>query len=160
VSLGTSTGSTGAVPKPAVRRFEDAVVGQTFALETKIRDVDIDTFAALSGDYNPLHMDVDAARTRRHRTRVVHGLLLTAALSRLLGMEFPGRDCLLQSVSVDFLQPVYCGDTVSLKAVVSQIQPALRTVVLKVQFLREHETVVRGKVIAKFLEETVPDASR
>lgn len=160
MSLGTSTASTDAVPRPTVRRFEDAAVGQTFDLETKFRDVDIDRFAALSGDYNPLHMDVDAARSRGHRTRVVHGLLLTAALSRLVGMEFPGRDCLLESVSVDFLQPVYCGDTVSLKAVVTQVQPALRTVVLRVQLLRGLEPVVRGKVIAKFSEMSVSNGSR
>ena len=55
---------------------------------------DVDAFARLSGDVNPLHMEAEFARRHGFRGRVVHGVLLSAYLSRVLGTRLPGPGAL------------------------------------------------------------------
>lgn len=154
MSLGVS--SEALPPTAAVRSLTSAAVGDSFSLAVCVTDRHIDEFAALSGDYNPLHVNTKTATAQGFSARVAHGLLITCWVSRLLGMEFPGRDCLLESVSVDFVKPVCSGDKIVITITVAQIQPALRTVVLKILASRGDEVVVRGKAIAQFMKESIP----
>lgn len=124
-------------------------VGQIVSLERTITAEDLDAFAALSGDYNPLHMSAEFAAERAHPRRVVHGMFLGGLMSQMAGMHLPGRDCLLQSVQLDFVKPAYAGDTVRLVGEVAQVQPALRTVMVRVLILRGDEVVARGKYLAR-----------
>ena len=128
----------------------DVAVGQTVSIERTIQSEDLDTFAALTGDYNPLHMSAEFAAERAHPRRVVHGMLLAGLMSQMAGMYLPGRDCLLQSVQIDFVKLAYAGDTVRLVGEVAQVQPALRTVKVRVTVLRGDEVVARGKYWAEF----------
>ena len=64
--------------------------GQSAALERLLTDADIDAFAALSGDVSPIHIDEAYARAQGLPGRVVHGTLLVALVSRLVGTELPG----------------------------------------------------------------------
>lgn len=114
---------------------------------------DIDAFAALSGDHNPLHMDADYARSQGFSDRVVHGLLLAAKVSALVGMLLPGRRCLLLDYSLAHPNPVYAGDSVRFRAEVRESWPDLALIELAVKAVKsvdgKDKTVARGTVKCK-----------
>lgn len=70
---------------------------------------EVDAFAALSGDINPLHLDTAAARASGFEGRLTHGMLAAAHLSRLFGVESPGAGTLFLGARLTFLKPIYPG---------------------------------------------------
>ena len=115
-------------------------------------------FARFSGDDNPLHLDVQAARSRGFATRVAHGGILLAEISRVIGTELPGRGSLWLSSDIEFLAPAYVGDTVVVEAVVEHASAAVSVVVLRLRAWREsdHTMVLEGSAKVQLLEETMP----
>lgn len=96
-------------------------VGQTAAFSRTVTETDIVMFAGLSGDYNPVHVDQEYAVETRFGLRIAHGLLTTSFLSRLLGMELPGKGSVYLEQSLKFLEPVFIGDTITASAEILEI---------------------------------------
>lgn len=71
------------------------------------------TFVELSGDDNPIHLDVEAARAAGFAREVVHGVLVLSLISRLLGRDLPGPGTILLGQEFRYLAPVYVGDRVT-----------------------------------------------
>lgn len=67
---------------------------------------DIQAFARLSGDWNPLHTDPDYARQTEHGRQVLHGAFSAGLVSRMAGMFLPGKDCLLHGLRLRFVAPI------------------------------------------------------
>jgi acyl dehydratase len=111
----------------------------------------IDDFANLSGDKNPLHMDETYARDQGYDGRVVHGFLLGARISGLIGMVLPGRRCLLLEEKLAFPAPVYIGDEVVFHGVIEEVHHELAVVILKILAKKMEQTVMRGRVTCKLL---------
>lgn len=87
---------------------------------------DVDTFAALTGDRNPVHVDAEFAARTPFRTRIAHGLLIESLVSGLaweLGV-FDGTIVALREVSMRFEAPVVPGDTIRLELEVLERDPA------------------------------------
>jgi len=93
-------------------KWEDIKVGDTASFSRTITENDVNDFAKLSGDYNPLHMDENYAKTTQFGKRVVHGMFLGALISQLLGMKLIGKRCLYLSQDLQFKKPAFIGDTV------------------------------------------------
>lgn len=133
--------------------FDDIAVGDVAELDWQPRAEDIDAFAALSGDHNPLHMDAEYARAHGFADRVVHGLMLGAKVSALVGMLLPGRRCLLLDYSLAHPNPVYAGDPVRFRAEVRECWPDLALIELTVKAVKsvdgKDKTVARGTVKCK-----------
>lgn len=98
-------------------------------------------FAVLSGDCNPLHVDADFARRKGFDGVVVHGALLVAKISQLIGMQLPGRDSVWTGLALQFRQPLYVGREARVEAVVARLSPATGMVLLKLT-LRAGETLL------------------
>jgi acyl dehydratase len=113
--------------------MEALKVGDRHAFETIITGDMVDAFAALTGDFSTLHMDTAFARKRGFTDRVVHGILLTGLVSRLIGMEFPGENALLQSVGIRFVHPAYIDRRFRIEAVIDQLSTSTRAVTMKVK---------------------------
>ena len=97
-------------------------VGDTAALTKTITDEDIRTFAALTGDHNPIHLDDEYAATTRFGRRIAHGMLSAALISAVLANKLPGRGSVYLSQSLKFLAPVYPGDTVTARVTVTKLR--------------------------------------
>lgn len=67
---------------------------------------DLQTFARLSGDFNPLHADPDYARQTEHGRQVLHGAFSAGLVSRMAGMFLPGKECLLHGIRLRFVAPI------------------------------------------------------
>ena len=111
--------------------------GQVFTFRERISEASIDAFSSLSGDSNPLHMQSQFARLRGFENRVAHGFLLCGYLSRMVGMHLPGENALLISANVKFSAPVYPNDDIIVSAIVDQISPAMKCIVLNATIARE-----------------------
>lgn len=120
-----------------------------------VTEAEIDAFADLSGDHNPLHIDGDYARAQGFPGRVAHGFLLGAKLSGLIGMQLPGRRCLLLDQKLAYPNAVHAGDRVRILATVKECHEALSVIVLTVKATVERDgkaqTVGRGAVTCKIL---------
>ena len=133
----------------------DIRIGQTASFETEVNAADLDRFAALTGDVNPLHMDSEFARRRGFEDRVVHGALLAGLVSRLVGVHLPGRDCLMHALQMKFNAPTRVGSRIRVTGVVDQVSEAARAVVLKVSIVdaASAAALASGKVNLGFTED-------
>jgi 3-hydroxybutyryl-CoA dehydratase len=92
----------------------------------------VDQFAALSGDFGPIHVSDKAAQQRGFKSLLVHGWLLGSLVSGLIGMELPGDGGVEQGVQLSFHNPAYIGDRVTIELVVTEFYESVQTLVLKV----------------------------
>lgn len=115
----------------------------------RVSRAEMEAFAAVSGDYNPLHCDEAFARRRGFGGCVVFGGLLIAKVSRLIGMELPGRDGLWCSVQMEFAAPLIVGESARLNAVVTHISQATRGITLKLTVTSGANAIACGKALVK-----------
>jgi NAD(P)-dependent dehydrogenase (short-subunit alcohol dehydrogenase family)/acyl dehydratase len=113
---------------------------------------DVEAFARLTGDRNPLHVDPAAAARSAAGGPVVHGMLAAAFVSTLIGMELPGPGAIWHSFSVTWRKMIRTGDTLRLRARVTAVHPALRMLDLEItgQHAATGDTYLEGtaRVIA------------
>jgi len=136
-------------PRPEKLSLSEMNPGRTYFFKTRINDTDIDRFAALSGDYNPLHMDAKFAKSRGFPGRVVHGAYLTALASQIVGMHLPGENCLLHSVQMKFAKPVCCGMLIKVTGIVDQLSEATAAAVIAISITdpASDEVFASGKAV-------------
>jgi len=115
----------------AVLAWSDVHEGMFVEWEFTVDESQMRQFAELTGDYAPLHLDAEFARSRGFAGPVVYGALLCGQLSRLIGMHIPGRDGFFIGLTADFRRPVIVGETVALRAEVIQVSEATRAIKLK-----------------------------
>ena len=92
--------------------FEDLTVGQEAAMSRVVSEADIVAYAALSGDYNPVHLDPDYAARTVFKERIAHGILSAGYISALFGMKLPGPGSIYISQTLNFKGPVKIDDRV------------------------------------------------
>src|SRR3954447_1400496 len=96
----------------------DLKVGDEFSKSRKVTDELVRRFAEVSGDFNPIHLDDEFAKTTRFGRRIAHGMLSGAFISAVLGYEFKERKIVYLSQTMRFVAPVYLDDTVTASATV------------------------------------------
>ncbi len=92
--------------------FEDLEVGQEASMSRIVSEADIVAYAALSGDYNPVHLDPDYAAKTIFKERIAHGILSAGYISALFGMKLPGPGAIYISQTLNFKGPVKIDDRV------------------------------------------------
>ena len=116
----------------------------------------MDSFAQLSGDYNPLHRSQRYATEKGFEDKIVYGMLVASFYSTLAGMYMPGKNCLLQKVHSDFLKPVYIGDELIIKGIVKQKTESIHNIIIKASIYKKtRETiqlVSRSEIWAGYLD--------
>jgi 3-hydroxybutyryl-CoA dehydratase len=92
--------------------FEDLEVGQEASMSRIVSEADIVAYAALSGDYNPVHLDAEYAAKTIFKERIAHGILSAGYISAIFGMKLPGPGAIYISQSLNFRGPVKIDDRV------------------------------------------------
>ncbi len=123
-------------------------IGATASHSKKITDDDIQAFAELTGDRNPLHMDDDYAQTTRFGRRIAHGMLSASLISAVLGNELASEGVIYLSQTVRFIAPVYPDDTVTARATIIKIREDKPIVTLETIWQNQHgETLIQGEAV-------------
>lgn len=127
-------------------------IGDTFSTQRKVTDELIRKFAEVSGDYNPIHLDEDFARTTRFGRRIAHGMLSGAFISAVLGNEFKERKIVYLSQTMKFIAPVFIDDTVTARGTITAIRAEKGIVVLETVCLNQDgEILVKGEAVVMIL---------
>ncbi|MCU0649330.1 MAG: MaoC family dehydratase [Gemmatimonadaceae bacterium] len=123
-------------------RYDALAVGQTAESSRTVGDAEIMAFAAVSGDYNPVHVDDAIAAASPFGGRIAHGLLSASFISALLATELPGPGAIYLSQSLRFVRPVRIGDTVTTRVEIVELLPEKRRVRLRTTCRNQDATVV------------------
>jgi 3-hydroxybutyryl-CoA dehydratase len=127
--------------------FEDLSEGQSAEIERTVSAADIDAFAAVSGDDNPVHLDEAYAATTQFGERIAHGMLAGAFISAVLGAKLPGPGAIYLSQSLRFRRPVKIGDTVSAQVAVTGLDDRRGHVTLATVCHVNGKPVVEGEAL-------------
>jgi 3-hydroxybutyryl-CoA dehydratase len=124
--------------------LEDLTIGMESSYQKTITETDIDAFAALTGDTNPVHLDSEYAATTPFKARIAHGMLSAGLISTVLGTQLPGPGCIYLEQQIKFKAPVFIGDTLVATVTVEDINQRRGRVSLKTQCFVNTKLVADG----------------
>jgi len=120
--------------------------GDTASLSKTIGDDDIRAFASASGDHNPLHLDEEFAKGTRFGKRIAHGMLSASLISAVLAHDLPGQGSIYLGQTLQFVAPVFPGDTVTARVTVTSIREDKPIIKLETVCTNQRdEVVIRGE---------------
>lgn len=128
-------------------KFEDLSVGMTHQTEHVITENDIELFAQVSGDRNPLHMDDEFAKHTPFGQRIAHGALTASYISGILGNDLPGPGSIFVGLNMRFRRPVYIGSHVIVKVEVTEMKERGNRVTLKVSCNVDGKAAISGEAM-------------
>ncbi len=127
-------------------------IGEKFSTHKQITEAVVQAFAELSGDFNPIHLDEEFAKTTRFGQRIAHGMISAALISAVLGYEFKERKVVYLSQTLKFIAPVFLGDTVTATATVTKIREDKPIVTLETVCSKQNgETTLEGEAVVMIL---------
>jgi 3-oxoacyl-[acyl-carrier protein] reductase len=133
--------------------FDEIEVGKVTEFRHEITKQDVDNFAQLTGDYNPVHVDPDFAKQVGFGKPVVHGMLTSSFISTMIGMLMPGPGALWTSQTLDFLNPAHVGDQIVVSATVLRKSVATKSIVLEISIINQDKIIlVRGESVVRLFE--------
>jgi 3-hydroxybutyryl-CoA dehydratase len=127
--------------------IEDLEIGMMRSLRKTITDRDIEMFAEVSTDRNPVHLDDDYARDTIFEGRIAHGMLTAGLISAVIGEQLPGHGTVYLGQSLKFMAPVRPGDTVQAEVTVREIDHSRRRVTLDCRCAVGDTTVLKGEAL-------------
>jgi len=141
-------------------RIDELSVGQVAELAKTVTESDIVLFAGVTGDFNPVHVDAEAAKQSVFGERIAHGMLSAGFISAVLGMRLPGPGSIYLSQTLRFTKPVRIGDTVTARVEVVEVIAAKRRVRLATTCRNQNdEVVVEGEAVV-MMEKREQDTGR
>jgi 3-hydroxybutyryl-CoA dehydratase len=131
-------------------------VGDAAESRKTVSETDVYLFAGVSGDFNPLHVDDEYAKTTPFGARVAHGPLTLALCAGLLGTELPGLGTVAVSNYIEYQAPVYLGDTIKVRVEVAELDPDRNRATMAIVWTNQDGTqVAAGQMVVKPPREVV-----
>ena len=116
-------------------------VGDVAEMSRTVSSKDIELFTQISGDHNPLHYDLDAAKASRFGEIVVQGGITSAILNAVVAEQLPGPGTVFLNVNWNFTAPVRPGDTITGRVEVTEVRGDKPIVTLRTTVTRDDGTV-------------------
>ncbi len=125
--------------------YSEIKIGDFYEEEFEATDEKVMTFAKISGDDNPIHVDEEFAKKTRFGKRIAHGILVTSFISKAIGRNFPGDGSIYVSQNILFKRPVYVGDKVLVRVEVTDKNDEKNRIILSTTvFNSDKKTVIEG----------------
>lgn len=128
-------------------------VGDTFTLEKQVTNEDVISFAEVTGDKNPLHLDDAYAKTTMFGKRIAHGMIGAGVISGAIGMHLPGPGTTYLGQDLSFKKPVGIGDTLSVTITVEEIIPKKNFHIAKLKTVCANQN---GDVVIEGMATVIP----
>ena len=123
--------------KPSEYSFDEIELGMQKSFKVDISKNMLDAFGRDTGDHNPLHMSEEYASSTSFKKRVCSGMFLSSFFSRLVGMYLPGKHALHISQSLNFVNPCFIGETITVGGKVIDKSPATKIIKLETTITNE-----------------------
>ena len=125
--------------------IEEIKVGSSAEI-TKIMSLEmVKSFAGISEDFNPVHLDADYASKSRYKAQIIHGLMATSLFSGLFGTKLPGEGCVYKSQNIRFKRPIYVGDKVTARVEVVEVDMKKKVISFKTHCLVNRKIMIDGE---------------
>ncbi len=138
--------------KPEARVLTAAEIenGQKAVFERRISAEDVDAFAAISGDFNPLHTDASYAAETNYGRRIVHGAFQVGLASTMVGMYLPGRNVVVGSMRSRFPAPLYVPADVMVQGEITSWLPQAGNGTLRVRVMETTQSLMTAEIHVGF----------
>ncbi|RAO99156.1 enoyl-CoA hydratase [Petrotoga sp. 9PW.55.5.1] len=132
-------------------KYEEIKINQTYETQKIITGQMVETFAEITGDKNPLHLDEEFASKTIFKKRIAHGILSLGIISSVLGMEFPGPGTIYMKQETKFLKPIYIDEKITIKITVKEKIPDKSRLILVTQIIKEDGSLgIDGEALVMF----------
>jgi acyl dehydratase len=125
--------------------YADLQVGQKASFSSSVEERDVQLFAAVSRDHNPVHLDAAFAAQTMFKERIAHGMFSGALISAAIACELPGPGTIYLGQQMRFTRPVKLGDTLTVELEVLELLPKGRVRIATRVFNQNAEQVVDGE---------------
>jgi len=122
--------------------YDEINVGDVAYFAKTISEHDVYSFAGITGDFNPAHVNHQDSEQKRFHQRISHGVLSGGLISAALGTRLPGEGCLYVSQFTKFVRPVKFGDTLTVRLEVTEKIEAKRRVKIKTEVFNQNDELV------------------
>lgn len=127
--------------------IEDIEIGMMRHLTKTVTDRDIELFAEVSTDRNPVHLDDDYAQDTIFESRIAHGMLTAGLISAVIGEQLPGHGTVYLGQTLKFMAPVRPGDQVRVEVEVTAVDYTKRRVTMDTRCLVDGKPVLKGEAV-------------
>ena len=128
-------------------KFVDINVGLEESISVRVNSEKQDKFLKISGDINPLHTDAEYSKSKGFSDRIVYGMLTSSFFSTLVGVYLPGKYSILQGIDIQFYEPVFIDDILTITGKVSYINEAYRQLEIKAVIINQDNIKVSKSTI-------------
>jgi 3-hydroxybutyryl-CoA dehydratase len=128
--------------------YDELEIGMNASFSKTITETDVSLYAAISGDFNPMHVNEEYSKQARFGRRIAHGAVSQSLIASVLGTKLPGLGTVLVEITVRFRGPTFIGDTVTASAELVEKLEKKRRVRMKLVWTNQREeTILEGEAI-------------
>ena len=121
-------------------------VGDSASFTKTVSEHDVYTYAGVSGDFNPAHVNEVEAQKGMFGKRIAHGMLSAGFISTVLGTQLPGPGTIYLGQELRFTKPVFFGDTITATVTVAELIPEKNRAILDTVCTNQNgDVVIKGK---------------
>lgn len=121
-------------------------VGDGASFTKTVSEHDVYTYAGVSGDFNPAHVNEVEAQKGMFGKRIAHGMLSAGFISTVLGTQLPGPGTIYMGQELRFTKPVFFGDTITATVTVAELIPEKNRAILDTVCTNQNgDVVIKGK---------------
>ena len=126
-------------------KIEDIKIGDSAELTKRMSLEMVTTFAGISEDFNPVHLDAEYASKSRYKAQIIHGLMASSLFSGLFGTKLPGEGCVYKSQNIRFKRPIYVGDKVTARVEVVNVDISKKVISFKTRCFVNGKVMIDGE---------------
>ena len=120
-------------------------LGDSASFTKTVSEHDVYTYAGVSGDFNPAHVNEVEAQKGMFGKRIAHGMLSAGFISTVLGTQLPGPGTIYMGQELRFTKPVFFGDTITATVTVAELIPEKNRAILDTVCTNQNgEVVIKG----------------
>ncbi len=124
------------------KSYDELVMGEKASFTKTISEYDVYSFAGITADQNPAHINEIYANETFFKKRIAHGMLVSSLISTVLGMNLPGPGTIYMKQNLSFLVPVYFGDTITAEVEVIEKLEEKKRIRLKTTCINQDGKIV------------------
>ena len=124
-------------------------IGQYYEMKKKVTSEEIDKFAEVSGDFNPIHVDEAFAKQSIFGQRIAHGMLGASYISTVIGTAFPGQGTIYMGQNLKFMRPVFLEEELTIHVELIEMMEKQKAKLSTIVRNSKGETVIEGEALVK-----------
>jgi 3-hydroxybutyryl-CoA dehydratase len=129
------------------KKLSELEIGMQACFEVRLNQQMKDGFIAISGDNNPLHTNGEYAKAYNYKDEVAHGMLTSSFYSKLVGVYLPGKYSLLLGCNINYREPVYVGDLLSVQGEIVELHECVRCITVEANILNQNNVKVSNATV-------------